>query len=195
MDDIANNQGNAAPMSLEMRGDPGQSERPVATEARGLRLLSETAAVARQRTGGVRVRDGGQAGVYEKMVSELKGRYKISIRKWRKHMSGVAYELKYRDGRIKRLITAPRPRSPVSASIFLHEVGHHAVGFHRYSPRCLEEYYVWQWALREMTARGIAVDAAVLRHYRRSMHHYVRMAMHQGQSVPQELHPFIHQAV
>ncbi len=175
-----------------MRGDPGQSERPVATEARGLRLLSETVVPKRRGTAGVRVREGGQAEVYEKMVSELKARYKISIRKWRKHMSGVAYELKYRDGRIKRLITAPRPRSAVSASIFLHEVGHHAIGFHRYSPRCLEEYYVWQWALREMTARGIPVDAAVLRHYRRSMHHYVRMAMHQGQSVPSELHQFIH---
>jgi len=126
------------------------------------------------------------------LVADLKARYKISIRKWRKHMSGVAYELKYRDGRIKRLITAPRPRSPVSASIFLHEVGHHAVGFHRYSPRCLEEYYVWQWALREMTARGISVDAAVLRHYRRSMHHYVRLAMKQGEHVPHELHQFIH---
>ena len=182
-------------MSMETRGDPVQSERPVATEARGLRLLSETVVPSRRGTGGVRVRDGRHAGVYEKMVSELKGRYKISIRKWRKHMSGVAYELKYRDGRIKRLITAPRPRSPVSASIFLHEVGHHAVGFHRYSPRCLEEYYVWQWALREMTARGIPVDAAVLRHYRRSMHHYVRIAMHQGQSVPGELHQFIHVAV
>ncbi|MGN6370661.1 MAG: hypothetical protein ACTHN5_20600 [Phycisphaerae bacterium] len=192
MDDAVQNQGNAAPISTETRGDPGQNERPVATEARGLRLLTEVERPTRGRS--ARVRGGARGAVYEKMVNELKGRYKISIRKWRKHMSGVAYELKYRDGRIKRLITAPRPRSPVSASIFLHEVGHHAVGFHRYSPRCLEEYYVWQWALREMTARGIAVDGAVLRHYRRSMHHYVRMAMQRGEHVPAELQQFVHVA-
>lgn len=108
------------------------------------------------------------------MIHELKSQYKVSIRKWRRHMSGVAYELLYPDGRIKRLITAPRPRSPVSAAIFLHEVGHHAIGFRRYSPRSLEEYYVWQWAFREMATRRIPITPAVLRHYHRSMHHYLR---------------------
>jgi hypothetical protein len=120
----------------------------------------------------------------------MKGRYRIAIRKWRKGMSGVAYELKYRDGRIKRLITAPRPCGPVSAAIFLHEVGHHAVGFRRYSPRVLEEYYVWQWALREMTARGIPVDGRVLRHYRRSMHYYVRAALAEGAGLPEQVRGF-----
>jgi hypothetical protein len=185
---------------VERRGDPGaaHAERPVTTESRGLRQAAEIEVLpARPRRGTARLRSrgrerSGRAEVYKQLVADLKARYKISIRKWRKHMSGVAYELKFRDGRIKRLITAPRPRSPVSASIFLHEVGHHAIGFHRYSPRCLEEYYVWQWALREMTARAIPVDAAVLRHYRRSMHHYVRMAMRQGHAIPHELHQFIH---
>lgn len=129
---------------------------------------------------------------YDAMVEELKARYKIAIRKWRKHMSGVAYELKYRDGTIKRLITAPRPRSSVSASIFLHEVGHHAVGFRRYKPRCLEEYYVWQWAFREMQTRQIPIDLRVLRHYRRSMFHYVCMAKRRGlKELPDELHQFL----
>lgn len=128
---------------------------------------------------------------YDAMVEELKEKYKIAIRKWRKQMSGVAYELKYRDGRIKRLITAPRLRSPVSAAIFLHEVGHHAIGFRRYQPRCLEEYYVWQWAFREMTARNIPVESRVLRHYRRSMFHYLRTAQRNGaREFPRELHPF-----
>jgi hypothetical protein len=124
---------------------------------------------------------------YRSLVRELKSRYKISIRKWQPRMSGGAYELKYRDGRIKRLITAPRPRSPVSAAIFLHEVGHHAIGFHRYDLRCLEEYYVWQWAFREMKARHIPVDGRVLRHYQRSMAHYIRMAQIEGHAVPYEL--------
>ena len=196
MSDVVNTQANSAPASVETRGDPSiaHSERPVTSESRGLRIIVETELPVRR--GSTRLRSRGGSGarfeVYDQLVADLKARYKISIRKWRKHMSGVAYELKYRDGRIKRLITAPRPRSPVSASIFLHEVGHHAVGFHRYSPRCLEEYYVWQWALREMTVRSIPVDAAVLRHYRRSMHHYVRLAMKRGEHVPHELHQFIH---
>jgi len=215
MDEVSVNEGSGAPdisesglssnpssgsADVERRGDPGtaHAERPITTESRGLRQAAEIEVLpARSRRGMIRQRNRGREGagraeVYEQLVADLKAQYKISIRKWRKHMSGVAYELKFRDGRIKRLITAPRPRSPVSASIFLHEVGHHAIGFHRYSPRCLEEYYVWQWALREMTARGIPVDAAVLRHYRRSMHHYVRMAMRQGQHLPHELHQFVH---
>ncbi|MEI8196974.1 MAG: hypothetical protein WCI73_13825 [Phycisphaerae bacterium] len=160
----------------------GQERAPHGGHAEGAEngIIMIRGAVARQR-------------YYDAMVEELKARYKIAIRKWRKHMSGVAYELKYRDGTIKRLITAPRPRSPVSASIFLHEVGHHAIGFRRYKPRCLEEYYVWQWAFREMQTRQIPIDPRVLRHYRRSMFHYVRMAKRRGiKELPGELHQFLH---
>ena len=130
--------------------------------------------------------------IYAQMVGELKARYKISIRKWRSHMSGVAYELKYPTGMIRRMVTAPRPRSPVSAAIFLHEVGHHAVGFRRYAPRCLEEYYVWQWAFREMLQRNIPVTPRVLAHYRRSMYHYVHLARKRSVPIPHELHEFLH---
>lgn len=129
--------------------------------------------------------------LYGQMVDELKARYKISIRKWRTHMSGVAYELKYPNGDIRRMITSPRPRSPVSASIFLHEVGHHAIGFRRYSPRCLEEYYVWQWAFREMVQRNIPITQPVMRHYKRSMYHYVRLARKRGiREIPPDLQDF-----
>jgi hypothetical protein len=125
------------------------------------------------------------------MARELTGHYKISIRRWRKHMSGMAYELKYADGRIKRLISAPRPRSAVSAAIFLHEVGHHAIGFKRYPCRCLEEYYVWHWTFREMHARHIPITDRVLRHYRRSMQHYIRQATpHDVWKLPVPPHTF-----
>ncbi len=177
------------------------SGRPISTDARGLRNaenLGLPVAVARPKIGVLTIRTTNRGlrlrhTLYDAMVEELKSKYHIAVRKWRKHMSGVAYELKYRDGRIKRLITAPRPRSPVSASIFLHEVGHHAIGFRRYKPRCLEEYYVWQWAFREMTARNIPVDERVLKHYRRSMYHYVRMAKKRGiRDLPHELEQFVH---
>ncbi len=117
---------------------------------------------------------------YGAMVEHMKETHGISIRKWRKRMSGVAYELRYSNGDIKRMISSPRPRSAVSACIFLHEVGHHAIGFRKFRPRCLEEYHVWQWAFRQMRAWGIPVDARVTRHYRRSMYHYVRLAQNRG---------------
>jgi len=129
---------------------------------------------------------------YHQLVRDLKHRYKIAIRKWRTHMSGIAYELTYRDGRIKRLIAAPQPRSPVSAAIFLHEVGHHAIGFRRYASRCLEEHYVWQWTFREMEARGIRITPRVMRHFRRSMYHYVKRSHERHEHVPAELAHFGH---
>jgi len=180
-------------------GEPRHTaEHPVSMDARGLRNaeclelpagMGRTAPCSTVAGPGRRCR---RHSGYDAMVEELKAKYHIAVRKWRKHMSGVAYELKYRDGRIKRLITSPRPRSPVSASIFLHEVGHHAVGFRRYKPRCLEEYYVWQWAFREMAARNIPINARVVKHYRRSMFHYVRTAQKRGiKELPHDLERFL----
>ncbi|MCU0688701.1 MAG: hypothetical protein MUE97_03020, partial [Phycisphaerales bacterium] len=83
---------------------------------------------------------------YDAVTRAMLAQYGIKVRKWRTSMSGVAYELKYRDGTIKRLIESPYPKSPMSAAIFLHEIGHHAIGFHTYKPRCLEEYHAWKWS-------------------------------------------------
>jgi len=129
---------------------------------------------------------------YAAMAKELREKYKITVRKWRTRMTGIAYELTYQDGTIKRLISAPRPRSPVSAAIFLHEVGHHAIGFKRYESRCLEEHYVWQWTFREMEARGIPITPKVMRHFRKSMYHYVHQCRRLGEHVPAELAHFGH---
>jgi hypothetical protein len=161
----------------------------VSRQTRGLRepITAEQAQSIQRRP--IR-RDPATFPIYANMVRELREKYKISIRKWRSEMAGVAYELTYRDGRIKRLIAAPRPRSPVSAAIFLHEVGHHAIGFKRYTQRCLEEHYVWQWAFREMGFRGIPVTARVLSHHRRSMVHYIRHAHARGEHIPAELTHF-----
>lgn len=131
-------------------------------------------------------------GAYGRLVRELTHYYQIRVRKWHRHMGGVSYELTYRDGRIKRLISAPRPKSPVSAAIFLHEVGHHAIGFRRYHSRCLEEHYVWQWTFREMEGRGIPVTPGVMRHFRRSMYHYVKRSQRRAEHVPAELGHFGH---
>ncbi len=158
---------------------------PIARRTRGLRMATPSTPRSPRRPAP-------RAANYQGLVRELKGHYKISIRKWRTHMAGHAYELTYRDGRIKRLISAPRPRSPVSAAIFLHEVGHHAIGFRRYASRCLEEHYVWQWTFREMEARGIPITHRVMRHFRRSMYHYVKQSHERRQHVPPELAHFAH---
>ena len=162
------------------------TEQPITRRSRGLRLVAPDGPTIAPRRGKVTTAD------YGRLVRELKHKYKIAIRKWRGHMSGIAYELTYRDGRIKRLIAAPRPRSPVSAAIFLHEVGHHAIGFRRYGSRCLEEHYVWQWTFREMEARGIAITHRVMRHFRRSMYHYVKRSQQRREVVPAELAHFGH---
>ena len=162
---------------------------PVSRETRGLR----NAVALRDRTLASSIGSPGDLArpqSYRRMVRELTGHYKISVRKWRTHMAGSAWELTYQDGRIKRLIAAPRPRGSVSAAIFLHEIGHHAVGFKRYPSRCLEEHYVWQWAFREMEARGIRITRRVLMHFYRSMYHYLKRAARRGETIPPELAHF-----
>jgi hypothetical protein len=161
--------------------------RPIRRQSRRLR---EGAGVTRVRV--VHLENPPAPPDYASMERELRAHYKISVRRWRRQMSGIAYELTYRDGTIKRLISAPRPRGPVSAAIFLHEVGHHAIGFKRYASRCLEEHYVWQWTFREMEKRGIPVTPGVMRHFRRSMYHYVKRCHRMGEHVPAELGHFGH---
>ncbi len=167
------------------------------TNIRGLRnaddrlppvMTQDRLAVAR-RAGAVALR--GRRQFYDDLVLEMKHSHGISVRKWRQRMSGVAYELRYRDGSVRRVVVAPRPRSAVSASIFLHEVGHHAIGFRKYRPRCLEEYHVWQWAFEQMRLRNIEVDHRVERHYRRSMYYYLKLAKKRGlRQVPEVLLQF-----
>ena len=82
-------------------------------------------------------------------------RYAIRVRKWRRGMTGIAWYVTYTDGRVQRLIEAPRPKTEMSLAILLHEVGHHAIGFNTYKPRCLEEYHAWQYAFRAMAEHGV----------------------------------------
>ena len=130
---------------------------------------------------------------FARIVEHEKKRYQISIRKWRSTMSGVAYELHYSNGQVKRMVAAPRPKSAVSCAIFLHEVGHHAIGFRKFRPRCLEEFHVWQWAFAEMGRWDVPVDQRVRQHYQRSMYHYVRLAKKRGlKNLPEILRQFQH---
>jgi hypothetical protein len=95
-------------------------------------------------------------------------------------MTGCAWRVRFSDGRSINWIEAPRPKTPISLAIFLHEVGHHVIGFDRYRLRCEEEYHVWLWALGQMEDLGIPPTAAVLRRFDRSMHYAVAKAIRRG---------------
>jgi hypothetical protein len=125
------------------------------------------------------------------VVNELLAAHGIRVRKWRTSMSGVAWELHFRDGRRSRLIESPRPKSPMSLAIFLHEVGHHVIGLGVFKPRCLEEYHAWRFALDEMERRGFEVTERVRTRYRRSMEYAVAKAARRGiKSLPPEVAAF-----
>ena len=73
----------------------------------------------------------------------------------------------------------------------LHEVGHHAIGLKTYSPRCLEEYHAWAWALNTMREHGFNVTPSVERRMAESLQYAVAKAARRGlKRLPVELQPF-----
>ncbi len=174
------------------RAAPPPDPRPLAPHAPKTRPNSRGRlpnAPAKPRVG---PRPGGAAARYERMTRELLETHGVRVRKWRTSMSGVAWEVTYRDGSVTRLIEAPRPKGPMSAAIFLHEIGHHAIGFHRYRPRCLEEYHAWAWALAEMERQGLNITDRVRARMHESLHYAVAKAARRGlKQLPSELLPYL----
>lgn len=117
---------------------------------------------------------------YDALIRESLENYNIRVRKWRTSMSGVAWEVRYEDGRVSRLIESPKPTGPISAAIFCHEIGHHAIGFDRYSPRCLEEYKAWEWAVQEMARRELNVSPRVRQRMLDAVRYAVRKSHRRG---------------
>ena len=96
-------------------------------------------------------------------------------------MTGCAWQVRYHDGRvISGSERCARPKSPISLAIFLHEVGHHAIGFEAYKRRCEEEYHAWTWALEQMRALGVQPDERVRQRFQLSMSYAVGNALRQG---------------
>ncbi len=178
-------------------GGPRPSPRErAAVESGGVRRQQRAQAVAEARS---RTRkpsrdrdDVGMQAKYDAVVREMLDKYGVRVRKWRKSMSGIAWYVTYRDGSVQRLIEAPRPKGPMSAAIFLHEIGHHAIGFDVYKPRCLEEYHAWRWSLEAMEAHGLNVSESVRMRMHRSLHYAVAKAKRRGiKRIPEELTPFL----
>lgn len=115
-------------------------------------------------------------------------RYGVRVRKWRSSTSGVAWAVEYRDGTTSRLIESPRPRGPMSAAVFLHEIGHHAIGLGRFKPRCLEEYFAWAFSLHQMHQLGIDVTPRVRKRASEALVYAVDKAVRRGlKRLPGEL--------
>ena len=128
---------------------------------------------------------------YAPIVRMMQSRHRIRVRRWRSSMSGCAWRERYRNGREVNWVEAPFPKTPLSLSIFLHEVGHHVIGFDRYRYRCEEEYHVWQWALDQMRQLEIEPGERVLDRFERSMQYAVSKALRRGiKQLPSSLHQF-----
>ena len=117
---------------------------------------------------------------FSTIVEKMTRRYDVRVRHWRSSMSGRAWRVYYHDGRVINWIESPKPKTPLSLAIFLHEVGHHVIGFERYKVRCEEEFHVWMWALNQMQRYGIQLNEKVHRRVEMSMRYAVSKAMRRG---------------
>jgi hypothetical protein len=123
-----------------------------------------------------------------RIMRAVRTKYDVRVRRWRTGMSGKAWREYHHDGRVVNWIESPLPRTPISLAIFLHEVGHHVIGFEKFRKRCEEEFFVWMWALREMRKFGVEPDARVNRRVELSMRYAVSKAIRRGiKEVPQTL--------
>lgn len=129
---------------------------------------------------------------YEQITKEMLAKYGVRVRKWRSSMSGVAWQVTYRDGTVSRLLESPKPKGPMSAAIFLHEIGHHAIGFNTYKPRCLEEYYAWKFSIDTMHELNLNVTDRVHERMHDSLNYAIAKALRRGlKKIPAELIPYI----
>lgn len=129
---------------------------------------------------------------YEEITRQMLAEHGVRVRKWRSSMSGVAWQVMYKDGTVAKLIEAPRPRGPMSAAVFLHEIGHHAIGFGTYKPRCLEEFYAWKFSIEKMEELGLNVTDRVHKRMHESLEYALAKALRRGlKRVPSELMPYL----
>ena len=126
------------------------------------------------------------------IVKQMTTRYRVRVKRWRRSMSGCAWSVIHANGKQVNWIESPFPKTPISLAIFLHEVGHHAIGFETYKRRCEEEYHVWVWALEMMQELGIEPDERVRRRFELSMRYAVEKAARRGmKAFPEPLRRYL----
>jgi hypothetical protein len=127
-----------------------------------------------------------------RIVRTVRAKHDVRVKRWRTSMSGKAWRVYHDDGRVVNWIESPFPRTPISLAIFMHEVGHHAIGFEKFRKRCEEEFFVWMWALREMRKYGVEPDAKVHRRVELSMRYAVGKAIRRGiKQIPEPLQQYL----
>lgn len=150
------------------------------------------APLSKQATPPAASKSTGMKARYDDLVQEMKRTHGIRVVRWRSSTSGCAWQVFYKDGTMARLIESPYPKGPMSCAVFLHEVGHHAIGFSTYRPRCLEEYHAWRWSFETMLALDLNLTEAVRRRRDEALHHAIRKAARRGlKRLPVELVPFL----
>lgn len=128
---------------------------------------------------------------YDGLVRDMKSLYGLKVRKWRSSTSGVAWETHWSDGTRTRMIESPYPRGPMSCAVFLHEVGHHAIGLSAVKPRCLEEKRAWDWSLSTMRELGFNVTERVVARRDDALRYAVAKALRRGiNRMPEEMLPW-----
>ena len=133
---------------------------------------------------------------YPAVEQLCKSRFEVRVIKWRTSQSGCAWQVMYRDGTTANLIASPRPRGPISTGIFLHEIGHHAIGFKVFRPRCLEEYVAWQWSLDAMRRFNLNITPKLHHRVDLSLRYAIAKAQRRGlKRMPAVLLPFMRPAV
>lgn len=137
----------------------------------------------------------GEMADFAALVERIKQEHGVRVKRWRSNMTGCAWQVRYRDGTVIRWIEAPYPKTPISLSVFLHEVGHHVIGFESYKRRCEEEYHVWNWAIEQMRELGVEPDEHVLNRFDLSMRYAVAKALRRGlKQLPEPLMEFVARA-
>jgi hypothetical protein len=130
--------------------------------------------------------------MYVGLVEEMLSRHRVRVHRWRRSMSGMAWLGPGPDGSLTRWVESPEPRGSMSCAVFLHEIGHHALGIGRFRPRCLEEFQAWRWSLATMREREIAITAHVERRVELSLRYAVAKAVRRGaKAIPVELASYL----
>lgn len=167
---------------------PPRAEVEIPSLSRPPRAAHGSAAATTRR----RPAAGGMQGRYDDLVRSMKRDHGVRVVRWRSSTSGCAWQVHYADGTTARLIESPYPRGPMSCAVFLHEIGHHAIGFGTYRPRCLEEYHAWRWSFEAMIVGGFNVTEGVRRRRDEALHYAIRKAARRGlKRLPLELAPFV----
>ncbi len=130
----------------------------------------------------------------EAVVRSLLAAYPVRVMRWRKSLSGVAWHVEKKGVFVETRIEAPRPRTPLSFSIFAHEIGHHLQHMERASwpSRMEQEHDAWERAFVLMREHGVPITEKVEKRFHDSMRYALAKALRRGaRRVPQPFEHFL----